>query len=74
MSISLRKKVLKAFAGVFTIGSPFRLNEVLRIAGIAGCLCEALDQAVVARTGVLKDGLQTAGAVDVGDCRQHIVL
>ena len=27
------EKVLKAFAGVFTIGSPFRLNEVFSTAG-----------------------------------------
>ena len=34
MSISLRKNVLKALAGVVTMGSPFRLNEVFRMAGI----------------------------------------
>ena len=33
VSISLFEKVLKALAGVFTIGSPFRLKEVLSTAG-----------------------------------------
>ena len=33
VSISLFEKVLNAFAGVFTIGSPFKLNEVLSTAG-----------------------------------------
>jgi hypothetical protein len=32
-SISLLEKVLKALAGVFTIGSPFRLNEVFSTTG-----------------------------------------
>ena len=33
VSISLLEKVLKALAGVFTIGSPFRLKDVLSTAG-----------------------------------------
>ena len=65
MSISLRKKVLKAFAGVVTMGSPFRLNEVFRIGGNARRLREALDQRVIARVGVFKYRLQSARTIDV---------
>ena len=34
LSISLRENVLNAFAGVVTMGSPLRLNDVFRMIGV----------------------------------------
>ena len=66
-SISLLEKVLKALAGVFTIGSPLRLKEVFSSAGIPVACPKLFDQLIVARTCIAKYGLQAAGAVHVRD-------
>src|SRR5215475_15555576 len=42
--------------------------------GDTGGLAEHLDEAMVARRGMLIDGLQAGGAVDVGDGGQHLLL
>ena len=62
----LRMNVLSASAGVVTIGSPRRLNDVFRSAGHPGRLAEPAYELMVPRVGVGCDGLHSGGAVDVG--------